>query len=443
MTNKLRQDSRNGTEGKFSGPLPEMEDYEVLHWIGRGGMGEVFVARQVKLDRLVAIKFLLEEEGSDALKDLARFRREAELMAKVSHPNVLSIFDFGDLDGRPYLVMEYVERGDLRRQMIAGQRLSQQKVRSVVMPVGEALAYLHRNGIIHRDLKPENILLHDGDNPRVSDFGIAVLRAGSGAMTGTRHGLGTLGYVAPEQQYGLKVDERADQYSLGALAYEMLTGQLPLGVFKPPSVHNPQLSPALDTAICRALEENPKSRYATIREFTTALDRALAPESIHSLSTRQRRLFWTALILLIVALSGYGFVAGRSSEKGPLPRSTPAISEPVHVDSSEAPGLPEETSLILEELKRLRSREIWKRHGAPKGVAANKASQDADWFAAADEIKKEVSDLAYQLWKKQGMPRGEKGKAVELTNWKEAQKLLYKKLTGNDPPTELLMDSAP
>ena len=146
---------------------------------------------------------------------------------------------------------------------------------------------------------------------------------------------------------------------------------------------------------------------------------------------------------MVVALTGYGLVAWRSPEKRPLPQSPPAISARPQVDSSQPPAAPEETSLLFEQLKRLRAREIWKRQGEPKGEAASKASQDADWYAAADEIKKEVSDLAYQLWKKQGMPRGERGKAVEANNWKEAQKLLYKKMTGNDPPAELLKDSTP
>ncbi len=432
MANELRRDSPIATKGKPGGDLPVIDAYEVLERIGRGGMGEVFVARQIQLDRLVAIKFLLAEHGDDPGNDLVRFRREAELMAKVSHPNVLSIFDFGDMNGRPYLVMEYVEGGDLRRQMKPGKPMSQQKVRSVVMPVGEALNYLHRNKIIHRDLKPENILLHEGDNPRVSDFGIAVLRAGSGALSRPTQAVGTLGYVAPEQQYRLKVDERADQYSLAALAYEMLTGQLPLGVFKPPSALNPLLSPAVDTAIMKALQENPKARYPTIREFTAALDQTLAPEPRGD----RRQWMWAALSLVAIVLSGLSLSGWR-----PFASPNPFVQQK---DSAPPPSPPDakkpgNSSPLVEKLTRLQATENWKRRGEPKGES--QAEEQANWFKAKAEIVAKLHKIAYRLWEDGGKPEGEVGKRVEPLNWEEAQKCLYKEMTGKsaslfDPPED-------
>lgn len=256
---------------------PTIPGYTILQSLGRGAMGEVYLARQQSLGRLVAIKLLGGRFTFEDVEDRpARFRREAELMAQVNHPNVLSVFDFGWVGGRPYLVMEYVEGGDLRRLLEPGRPLSTQRSRAILRAVGEALICLHRHQILHRDLKPENILLHEEGHPKVADFGIAVLRTGTGALTGDGVGLGTAGYVAPEQRYRLKVDERADQYSLAALAYEMLTGQLPLGVVRPPSEQRPGLATAVDEVLLRGLREDPDDRYPTIRDFLDDLDGALA-----------------------------------------------------------------------------------------------------------------------------------------------------------------------
>jgi serine/threonine protein kinase len=363
----------------------EIRGYEVLERLGKGSMGEVYLARQLALGRLVAIKFLMPEGGADPEHDLARFRREAELMAKISHPNVIPIHDFGEADGRPYLVMEYVAGGDLRRRMPAGRAMPIDEVRRIVLPVGEALAYLHRQEIIHRDLKPENILLQDDEHPRVADFGIAVLRAGAGSLTRTGRGLGTLGYVAPEQQYSLKVDERADQYSLAALAYEMLTGHLPLGVFKPPSQLNPRLGPEVDAVLLRSLQESPTNRFATIREFTAALDRCLAttPSSGRS---GWRKLAWAGLGLLVVAGAISAYVAWPSVHvtappQGPqtVPRQADAAGTgSASPGGNTAPAAPDSLS---EKLKQLRARKIWESRGSPTGPAGE-AVKDEIWHEA-------------------------------------------------------------
>ena len=224
----------------------------------------------------MAVKFLAATSELDSQEALGRFRREAELMALVSHPNIVSVFDFGSVGSQPYLVMEYVEGGDLRRRMTPGEPAEVDDVRAMLSPVCAALSCLHRQGILHRDLKPENILMHDEISAKVADFGIAALCGGVGSLTQTGHGLGTLGYVAPEQQYRLKIDERTDQYSLAAVTYELLTGQKPLGVFKPPSYHNARLDHGVDAVIIRALQEEPSERYSSIQEFGKALDEALA-----------------------------------------------------------------------------------------------------------------------------------------------------------------------
>src|SRR4051794_32199775 len=177
-------------------------------------MGRVYLARQEALKRNVCVKVLsiANEEEADLCR--ARFCREAELLASVSHPNILTVFDFGVTadSGLPYLVTEYVEGGDLRRFLDGGEKLPSSQVRSIVGQVAEALRVLHERRIIHRDLKPENILRQTDSLFKVGDFGIAVMQDKTGELTRTHRGMGTVGYVSPEQQYGLDVDERSDQY---------------------------------------------------------------------------------------------------------------------------------------------------------------------------------------------------------------------------------------
>jgi serine/threonine protein kinase len=414
-------------------------------------MGEVYVARQRTLDRLVAIKFLKPEDepDPDPQVDLARFRREAELMAKVSHPHILSLFDFGEVGGRAYLVMAYVEEGDLRRRMCPGRPMPIAAVRSVLGPVGDALSYLHRQGIIHRDLKPENILLREGVSPLVTDFGVAVFRAGSGSLTRTGRGVGTLGYVAPEQQYRLKVDERADQYSLAAMAYEMLTGQLPLGIFKPPSHLNPVLTGEVDAVILRALQENPKDRFATVRELTEALDRALEAGAAAGRGRKARRWLIGAgslLTVMIAAVTYQRFFPGPPPTPPPPPPATvpkeasppaPLAAQPAPVpETPRSPTAdpkpdPGSDDPLLKELKALVAYQIWKERGSPGGTVGG-AVKDEIWFEASRKVEEEVNLTAYEIWRTQGSPKGEAGERVRLKNQHEAERRLYKAHTGKD-----------
>ena len=281
---------------------PAIPGHEVTRLIGLGGMGEVYLARQVALNRPVAVKFLTRTAGGPADDYEARFRREAELMARVSHPNVVTIFDFGAVDGRPYLVMEYVEGGDLRSRMVADRPMAIGEIRAIMGPVLDAIAYLHERGIVHRDLKPENILMSRGAPPKVTDFGIAVLDFAMGSLTRTGLALGTPGYVAPEQQYGLKVDARADQFSAAAVCYELATGRKPLGAFPPPQQLNPGLGPEAGAILLKALGEDPADRFATIGEFGRELDRALGRAEA-ARPPRSRRLAVAAAVAL-AALAG-------------------------------------------------------------------------------------------------------------------------------------------
>ncbi|HWE38257.1 MAG TPA: serine/threonine-protein kinase [Isosphaeraceae bacterium] len=312
-------------------PATVIPGFELLEPIGRGGMGEVYRARQVALNRVVAVKFLALDQANDPAKQVERFRREAELMAQVSHPNIVSVYDFGVADGRPYLVMEYVDGGDLRRRLLKQCPLRPEHVREIVGPVARALGYLHRMGILHRDLKPENILLHDEDNPKVTDFGIAVLHAEAASLTRASRAAGTLGYIAPEQHYGLKVDERADQFAMASIAYEMLTGHLPLGVVRPPSAHNRRLSTQVDEVLLRALAEEAADRFPGMAEFAEALERALSTPA----ASRRRRLAMAAVAAVALAAVALGLASGRgpaplraSSAEGHGPAPAAATAEP-------------------------------------------------------------------------------------------------------------------
>ncbi len=304
--------------------------FEIIRRLGRGGMGVVFLARQVSLNRQVAIKLLPRLERAESAARAERFRREAELMARVSHPNVVPIYDFGVADGRPYLVMEYVEGGDLRRSIVADRPLDAARVRGLIDPIARALTCLHRAGILHRDLKPANILMRDGQTPKVADFGIAV----PGGLTGNGTGPapGTPGYAAPEQKYGLKVDERCDQYSLAAVAYELLTGRRPLSTSPdPPSRFNRGISSEVDETILRGLSEDRDDRFATVGEFADSLDRGLAA----SLRPRARRAWpiaaaLVALALLVVVVAS---MAGRRSSG-----TTPHVETTVAPDRAAGGG---------------------------------------------------------------------------------------------------------
>ena len=308
---------------------PRIPGYEIIRLIGLGGMGEVYLARQLVLNRPVAVKFLTRTAGDPPHEYEVRFRREAELMARVSHPNVVTIFDFGTVEGRPYLVMEYVEGGDLRSRMVPDLPMKVDEIRTIIKPVIRAVEYLHRRGIVHRDMKPENILIHHEETPKVTDFGIAVLDFAIGSLTRTGHALGTPGYVAPEQQYGLKVDERADQFSLAALCYEMATGRKPLGSFPPPARLNPKLGREAGEAILRALSEDPSDRFRTIGEFGEALDRGLAHPGRPKSSTGRAVL--VASLAILGVLVGVGLVTFFGPHFAKKPVDRPAIEGPANV----------------------------------------------------------------------------------------------------------------
>lgn len=240
-------------------------------------MGEVYLARQVALDRRVAVKCLRPAAGIDRAQQFEKFHKEALLMAKFSQANIVAIIDQGIAEGVPYLVMEHVKGSNLRDKIKQGVPLAVDRARPILQAVARALSYLHEQGVLHGDLKPENVLIDTRGNVKVTDFGISSLFTDLESETESELSAGTLDYLAPEVRYRLGADERADQYHLACMAYEMLTGRL----FTPespssPSEHNPSLSPEADGAILRGLREEPDDRYLNVREFGEALDRSLS-----------------------------------------------------------------------------------------------------------------------------------------------------------------------
>jgi len=271
-------------DGPSAVPLPvdlatKFPGLEILELLGQGGMGAVYKARQTKLDRTVAVKILPAEWGKDPAF-AERFAREAKALARLSHPHVVAVHDFGECEGLFYLVMEYVDGANLRN-ILANGGLAPHEALAIVPQICDALQYAHEEGIVHRDIKPENILLDRKGRVKIADFGLAKLidrpRA-TFTLTGSQQVMGTLDYMAPEQRLTpQQVDHRADIYSLGVVIYEMLTGELPLGRFAPPS-HKSGVDARLDGIVFRALEREPAQRYQRISEVKTDL-RAVAASS--------------------------------------------------------------------------------------------------------------------------------------------------------------------
>ena len=264
---------------------------EILALIGKGGMGAVYRARQPALDRVVALK-ILPPQTATGPNFVERFNREARALAKLNHPNIVAVYEFGQVEQasslpaedknlagwKPaplsYFIMEFVDGLNLRELERAG-KLSAREALQIVPQICEALQFAHDEGIVHRDIKPENILLDKKGRVKIADFGIAKIlgNAAEVDLTGTQNAIGTPHYMAPEQmEKPTTVDHRADIFSLGVVFYEMLTGELPLGKFAPPSSCKVEVDVRLDDVVLRALEKDPERRYQHASQVKTAVD---------------------------------------------------------------------------------------------------------------------------------------------------------------------------
>ncbi|MEM7146751.1 MAG: protein kinase [Verrucomicrobiota bacterium] len=314
-------------------------DLEIIELLGAGGMGAVYKARQPRLDRLVALKVLTcppEHYDNFAL----RFEREAQTLARLNHPNIVTIYDFGELktgrDERParpptpedgpdsifYFIMEFVDGADLNDLIKTGDLTPEQALR-IVPQICDALQYAHDEGITHRDIKPANILMGKRGKVRIADFGLAKLIGGEtpddenplvSGLTVTGTTMGTPHYMAPEQwEAPEKVDHRADIYSLGVVFYEMLTGERPAGAFKPPSKKTEAIDKRLDDVVLKAMEKDPEDRYQRATEVkddvtvvTTTKPRSSFFKHSHSKAPNpHRRLLIAASLILALAAGAY------------------------------------------------------------------------------------------------------------------------------------------
>jgi tRNA A-37 threonylcarbamoyl transferase component Bud32 len=326
--------------------------YELEELVGTGGMSSVYRARDQLLERRVAIKILHEHFSRDA-DYVERFLREARAAAKLSHPNIVTVIDRGQAEGRQFIVFEYVDGQNLKQLVERQGRLPVRTVLELGIEIGRALAFAHANGLVHRDVKPQNVLLGNGD-VKVTDFGIARSLEVKSGLTQTGTVLGTSEYIAPEQASGEAVDELSDVYSLGVVLYELLAGRPPYTgdsflVVAMRHVHDPVPSVAearvdvplrLDAALQRAMAKDPADRFGSMSELVAELETCLAelgrpdadrtvimaprrqPKTPQRARTRRRRrllvvpLVLTTLAVAAIAAGIAAYLALRDSDGG-------------------------------------------------------------------------------------------------------------------------------
>ncbi len=263
--------------------------YELEELVGTGGMSSVYRAHDRLLERHVAIKVLHDQFTADG-DHVERFRREARAVAQLSHPNIVTVIDRGEQDDRQFIVFEYIDGENLKSLLEREGPLPEREAIGLALQIARALGFAHGQGLVHRDVKPQNVLLNDAGQAKVTDFGIARSLDVQGGLTQTGTVMGTSDYIAPEQARGSRVDAQSDVYSLGAVLYELLTGEVPfLGDNfvavamqhinqPPPSVRErrPELSPGVDAVIRRAMAKEPRDRFRSMDELCAGLSACLA-----------------------------------------------------------------------------------------------------------------------------------------------------------------------
>ena len=275
--------------------IDKLGKYEIRRELGRGAMGVVYEGYDPLIKRSVALKTIRADQlaGENAETVIARFRREAQAAGRLSHPNIVSIYDFGEEEGVWYIAMEFVNGRELKDYFQGNERFSTADIVRIMTKLLDALDYSHRQGVIHRDIKPANIILLPDGAVKVADFGIAHIETSNMTQVGTT--LGTPAYMSPEQIMGLPVDGRSDLFSAGVILYQFLTGERPFSGTStttmrkvleenplPPSRFNVQAPPAMDAVVRKALAKRAEDRYQTAGEFAAALNAAAHGESATS-----------------------------------------------------------------------------------------------------------------------------------------------------------------
>jgi serine/threonine protein kinase len=346
--------------------------YELEELVGTGGMSSVFRARDRQLERRVAIKILHQHYAEDP-EYLERFRREARAVARLSHPNIVTVIDRGDDDGRQFIVFEHVEGENLKELVLRTGRLPVRRALELALAVADGLAFAHDHGLVHRDVKPQNVLLSSEGDVKVTDFGIARSLHVEQGVTQTGTVLGTAEYLAPEQASGKPVSPATDVYSLGVVLWELLAGDAPFVGENfvavalqhvnepPPSVHErrPDVSPRLEAAVDRALAKDPAHRFPSMAAFAKELRACLAevegdpapppeddlamtlvtppahvPPRSRSRARRRRRRFGWVLLALVVAGAAFAavfLVGGVGHDHGGGPGGGGSAGSVVHL----------------------------------------------------------------------------------------------------------------
>lgn len=307
--------------------------YELHRRIARGGMAEVFLAKDALLDRPVALKVLFPEFSTDP-SFVARFRREAQSVANLSHPNIVSVYDWGEEASTYFIVMEYVEGRSLAQIIKDEGVLHPDRAADITADTAAALGFAHRNGVVHRDVKPGNILINPMGPVKVADFGIARAVSASENLTQTGTVMGTATYFSPEQARGADVDPRSDVYSLGVVLYEMLTGSPPFSgdnpvsvAYKhvqetpePPRARNRDIPPALEAITLKAMAKDPASRYPSAEDLRADLRRFRAGQPVQADAIMAPPLPATAATVAVAAPVGATLAVPVAGGTRALPR---------------------------------------------------------------------------------------------------------------------------
>ncbi|HEV2476832.1 MAG TPA: serine/threonine-protein kinase, partial [Candidatus Dormibacteraeota bacterium] len=321
-------------------PGTRLGQYEVQEFIGQGAMGVVYRAYHAQLERTGAVK-VMQALSPDA-DNVARFRHEAQAIAKLRHPNIVDVYDFGEFDGTPYMIVEYVPGGSLSSRMSHGP-LDHATALKYLRGIASGLDYAHRHGVVHRDVKPANVLLTDDDAPVLADFGLAKLLQGSSLKSMTGVTTGTPAYMAPEQVTGSKVGPAADRYSLATIAYEMLTGVIPFDgealmellyaqVHRdpvPPSARQPSLNRSVDAVVMRGLAKDQAARWESCGAFVDALSSALGSSHTPAVAATVAMAPHVSSTVPIGAAIGAAAVAEQIATEGAAPEvATMAMAYP-------------------------------------------------------------------------------------------------------------------